>query len=165
MLAWISSYFRQWTADSEPVKIGYVPIRKGLVAAVRIDGETDEGRDGVVNAYHATYKCTQGTVVAIVDWDGCRHHSYEDEYEDVCLGDVGTTHYIPDKRTAMHFFGVPNDFTGEDIDYDDDGRVISKSTYKNGVLYGIHQQYNEDGTVGECIMYDNGASQERSWHC
>lgn len=131
----------------------------------RLDGDTDEGRQGIVDPVHAHYTCSKVTVEKIVDYFTSNTHVH---YKDYTVGQTidnqlyvksGADYLLPVIRYGLqntHHRNIHNEpINGHFSSYYTNGSVKCINEYYHGIFIS-EKKYNNDG----CVISD-----DKAWHC
>lgn len=136
--------------------IGYKKCKGDRIVKLRIEGINNEGRNGIVSARHAKYRCSQATVISITSWN--RKYKYKRATnlgvffakplvykvgETITIDDYDTDldkvysngiHYFLDRQTAVWYWNTPKGYTGLREQYRKNGQLFVKGEYRDGYI-------------------------------
>jgi antitoxin component YwqK of YwqJK toxin-antitoxin module len=128
--------------------IGYKKVDNDIIIVLEIIGNNDENRK-VYNKYYAKYRCSVAVVLDIYDMftKEKRTLAYENDFvytlnKIIYPNQIYHGIYYFTSEEAAYFFNIDlTDYTGEYKKWSDDGKLIEKCNYVNGLLDGIYESY------------------------
>lgn len=149
-------------------KIGYKKLRNDYIAKLRILGQTNENREGIVDAQYAKYRTSKVQVLKIYHYD--THHEVQemngifdkkfmyrrgeiieiDNYDTLTTNICGRgIHYFKTEYQAMVWGLCPKQykFNGVYKMWWSNGQLRSIHTFVKGQKHGTFVKYTNDGKI------------------
>lgn len=169
--------------------IGYKKCRDNKIVELEILGQNNENRPDIYDKNFAKMRCSKARVLKIYDMfdESLKYDTafsmrcidsdfaykvgkivepdyYDSTIETVCTNGI---HYFLTKEAAFGYgfreYLLAHTYTGEIVDYFDDGRIHYRYNYVNGLLEGIVIGYFQNGEIDFQQRYEkdklNGISE------